>query len=87
MEYWTIGWLLMEGLMSACPMWMTERRPRAARRDLTLARTIMGLALVLAAYTRIPNPYPSQPWVGPDGRVVQPPLEGWPDYTKGRRGF
>jgi hypothetical protein len=61
--------------------------PGAARRDLTMARAILVLALVLAACTRIPNPYPGQPWVGPDGRVVQPPLEGWPDYTKGGRSF
>ena len=48
---------------------------------------LMVLALVLAACTRLPNPIPSQPWVGPDGRVVQPPPEGWPDYARGGRGF
>ena len=40
-------------------------------------------ALALSACTQTPSPYPGQPWVGADGRVVQPPPEGWPDYTKG----
>jgi hypothetical protein len=48
---------------------------------------LVGLAmlvgLALAACTRVPAPYPGQPWVGPNGRVVQPPPEGWPDYTHG----
>jgi hypothetical protein len=44
---------------------------------------VMLAGLALAACTRMPNPYPGQPWVGADGRVVQPPPEGWPDYTKG----
>jgi hypothetical protein len=40
-------------------------------------------ALALSACVQTPSPFPGQPWVGADGRVVQPPLEGWPDYTKG----
>jgi hypothetical protein len=47
---------------------------------LTLA---MLAALALASCTPMPNPVPSHPWVAADGRVVQPPPEGWPDYTKG----
>jgi len=51
----------------------------------TLQRLTLAMlaGLALAACTRMPNPIPSQPWVGPDGRVVQPPPEGWPDYTHG----
>ncbi len=46
--------------------------------------TITLLAgLALSACAQMPNPNPGQPWVGPGGRVVQPPPEGWPDYTKG----
>ena len=40
-------------------------------------------ALALSACVQTPSPYPGQPWVGADGRVVKPPPEGWPDYTKG----
>ena len=50
-----------------------------------LTLTILASA-ALAACTQMPNPNPSQPWVGPGGRVVQPPPEGWPDYTKGAGG-
>lgn len=51
----------------------------------TLERLMLVVlaGLALAACERLPNPIPSQPWVGADGRVVQPPPEGWPDYTKG----
>jgi hypothetical protein len=82
------------GLMRRSPLMrenhaMRERRKPAkamsAAEELRLM--LMVLALVLAACTRIPNPYPGQPWVGPDGRVVQPPPEGWPDYARGGRGF
>jgi hypothetical protein len=47
-----------------------------------LALTMVA-GLALAACTRMPAPYQGQPWVGPDGKVVQPPLEGWPDFTHG----
>ena len=40
-------------------------------------------AMAPKAAHAMPNPNPGQPWVGPGGRVVQPPPEGWPDYTKG----
>lgn len=51
----------------------------------TLQRLTLTMAagLALAACTRMPAPYPGQPWVGPNGQVVQPPPEGWPDGTKG----
>jgi len=70
---------------------MRERRKPAAPQAMSAAEELrlmlMVLALVLAACTRLPNPIPSQPWVGPDGRVVQPPPEGWPDYAGGGRAF
>ena len=39
--------------------------------------------LTVSACTQIPSPEPSQPWVGPGGKVVQPPPQGWPSYEKG----
>jgi hypothetical protein len=46
--------------------------------------TVTMLAgLALAACARLPETVPSQPWVGPDGRVVQPPQGGWPMYDRG----
>lgn len=46
--------------------------------------SVMMLAsLALAGCTQIPSPEPSQPWVGPNGKVVQPPPQGWPSYEKG----
>lgn len=48
----------------------------------SLTFTIL-VGLVLSACTPMPNPVPSRPWVGADGKVVQPPPEGWPDYTRG----
>jgi hypothetical protein len=50
---------------------MRERKPAQAMSAAEgLRLMLVVLALVLAACTRIPNPYPGQPWVGPDGRVV-----------------
>jgi hypothetical protein len=51
----------------------------------TLQRLTLTMlaALAVAACAQMPSPNPGQPWVGADGRVVQPPLEGWPDFTKG----
>lgn len=51
---------------------------------LRLTVTIFAV-LALAACKQEPAPYRGQPWVGPNGQVVQPPLEGWPDYTRGER--
>jgi hypothetical protein len=52
-------------------------------KTLQTSTLVILTGLSLAACTRIPSPNPGQPWVGADGRVVQPPLEGWPDYTRG----
>jgi hypothetical protein len=70
---------------------MRERRkpsaPQATSAAKELRLMLMVLAMVLTACTQLPIPIPSQPWVGPDGRVVQPPPEGWPDYARRGRGF
>lgn len=48
----------------------------------TLRLMVTFLALLaLTSCKQEPAPYRGQPWVAPDGRVVQPPLEGWPDDT------
>jgi hypothetical protein len=51
----------------------------------TLHRLMLTIlsGLILAACTPMPNPYYHEPWIGPNGQIVQAPPEGWPDYTKG----
>jgi hypothetical protein len=50
-------------------------------------KTFKRLLLLIAAGLPLtgcdlgPNPNVSKPWVGPDGRVVQPPPNGWPVYN------
>lgn len=52
----------------------------------TLRLTVTLLVVLpLAACKQVPSPYRGRPWIGPNGQVVQPPPEGWPDYTRGAR--
>jgi hypothetical protein len=44
---------------------------------------LIAACLPLAGCDLGPNPNVSKPFVYPDGRVVQPPPNGWPSYAPG----
>lgn len=44
---------------------------------------LVAAGLPLTACDLGPNPNVSKPFVYPDGRVVQPPPNGWPSYSPG----